>query len=213
MAAPTVDDFIRASHRMAQAGLMRFSSGNLSWRIDDTQVFLTASRSWMERLTADDVVTVNLADGAVTAGQKSPSVESRFHLGILRRRPEVSVVLHFQSPSATALACSAAVSDWNLAVIPEIPYYIGPVGCVGFFMPGSEELAQATIDVMADHDLAMMQNHGLVVVGTSPDDVIQKAGFFELACDILLKNPKAAALSDEAITALTAAGRSGRQGC
>jgi ribulose-5-phosphate 4-epimerase/fuculose-1-phosphate aldolase len=40
---------------------------------------------------------------------------------------------------------------------------------------------------MKDHDLAMMANHGQIVVGKSFDDVIQKAVFFELACEIILR--------------------------
>jgi ribulose-5-phosphate 4-epimerase/fuculose-1-phosphate aldolase len=36
--------------------------------------------------------------------QKKPTVEIRFHSGIMRERDDVNWILHFQSPFATAVA-------------------------------------------------------------------------------------------------------------
>ena len=45
-----------------------------------------------------------LSDGTIIDGAK-PTVEIAFHAGIMRARPDVSVVMHFQTPCATTLAC------------------------------------------------------------------------------------------------------------
>lgn len=164
----------------------------MSWRIDGEVAVVTASRSWLERLTKGDAVLCRIADGEVL-NNKTPSVESRFHLGILRARADVNVVLHFQSPCATAITCSGR-RDYDFSVLPEIPFYIGDIGWVDFLMPGSEELATATIEAAKRHTMVLLQNHGQVVTGNNFDDVIQKACFFELACRILLTNPDAAAI-------------------
>jgi ribulose-5-phosphate 4-epimerase/fuculose-1-phosphate aldolase len=71
-------------------------------------------------------------------------------------------------------------------VIPEIPFYIGAIADVPYLMPGSTDLAAAVTEAMATHDLAQLRHHGQVVAGTDPNDVIQKARFFELACEIVL---------------------------
>ncbi len=157
----------------------------MSWRIDDGRMLVSASRSWMADLTTDQVAMCRVSDGALLAGP-TPSVETVFHAGILRNRPEVNVVLHFQTPFATTLACGdpGAVDYF---VIPEIPYYIGPVGVAPFLPPGSEELAAAVIESMTAHDLTMMANHGQVTVGVGFDDAIQKATFFELACETIVR--------------------------
>jgi ribulose-5-phosphate 4-epimerase/fuculose-1-phosphate aldolase len=56
---------------------------------------------------------------------------------------------------------------------------------------------------MAKHDLAVLDHHGQVTAGKSADDVIQKAVFFELACELVLRSRGAAKpLSPEAIEAL-----------
>lgn len=194
----TIETFVAACRRAGAFGLVRCSSGNMSRRVDDDRMLISASRSWMAELTADQVTVCRISDGTVLAGPR-PSVETVFHAGILRACPEMSVVLHFQTPFATTLACGGEAEKIDYFVLPEIPYYIGPIGIVPYLAPGTPELAAAVVDVMAGHDLAMMANHGQVVVGTSFDDAIQKAVFFELACEIIvLGGPDVRPLSADA---------------
>jgi ribulose-5-phosphate 4-epimerase/fuculose-1-phosphate aldolase len=152
--------------------------------MDDGLMLVTRSRSWLGRLTAQDIAICSIEDGATLNGV-NPTVEVRFHAGILLTRPDVNVVLHYQSPHATALACQRR-RLLNFNVIPEIPFYLGPVGHVPYLPPGSEELADAVVAVMANHDLAVMANHGQVTVARDFDHAVQNAEFFELASQIIL---------------------------
>ena len=198
-----MDAFVGACHEAAARGLMRCSSGNLSWRVGDGRMLVTRTRSWLERLTVDDLAVCSISDGAVLNGVR-PTVELRFHAGILRARPDVNAVLHYQSPHATALACQQR-SHVNFNVIPEIPFYIGPVGRVPYLPPGSEELADAVIEAMTGHDLAIMTNHGQVTAAGDFDHAIQNAEFFELACQIILSSgSNVKPLSAEAVRHLLA---------
>jgi ribulose-5-phosphate 4-epimerase/fuculose-1-phosphate aldolase len=96
-------------------------------------------------------------------------------------------------------------------VIPEIPYYIGPVAWVPYLAPGSHQLASAVTSAMKKHDLAILRNHGLVAVGKTFDEVITKAVFFELACKIILHaGQQLQVLSKEAITELRQKGQANR---
>lgn len=196
--------FACASRRAASYGLMRCSSGNMSFRLDADRMLVKASRCWMSDLTENDIALCRIADGSPLNGKK-PSVEIGFHAGVLRGRPDVNVVLHFQSPAATTLACSEP-QRIDYFAIPEIPYYIGPIGIVPYILPGSPALAVAVVEAMRDHDLAVMANHGLVTAGKDYDDTIQKAVFFELACDIILRaGPSLRPLSPQAAAELGAA--------
>ena len=56
--------------------------------------------------------------------------------------------------------------------------------------PSSKELAEKVVSAVQTHDLVILQNHGQVVLGEDFDDAIQKAGFFELACQILMRQDK-----------------------
>ena len=50
-----LDDFVQACHSVAAHGLLRCSSGNMSFRLDDNRLLATASRSWMESISAEEV--------------------------------------------------------------------------------------------------------------------------------------------------------------
>jgi len=183
-----IAQFVRTCRTAGRRGLVRASSGNLSLRIPGGRMLVTASRSWLGNLTPADVAVCRIADGAQLAGKKA-SVETGFHAGILRARPEVNVVLHFQAPCATTLACRRQGAV-NFFVIPEIPFYIGPVARIPYLPPGSEELARAVIAAMRRHDLALLANHGQVTVARDLEHAIQNAEFFELACEIILRGGK-----------------------
>jgi len=177
--------FLDAAHRAGRYNLLRYSSGNLSCRAGDEKVLLSASRSWLGEIRADQVSLCRLSDEGLIEGPR-PSVEARFHLGILRNRADVNVVFHFQSLAATTFACSDN-PDRDYFVIPEIPFYIGKPAVVPYIQPGTEQLAQAVIDAAGNADMIILRNHGLVTVGKDYNDAMQKAGFFELACQLLLQ--------------------------
>jgi ribulose-5-phosphate 4-epimerase/fuculose-1-phosphate aldolase len=118
------------------------------------------------------------------------------HIGVLKAVAEFDVILHFQSPAATALACGR-FDKYYFDVLPEIPFYIGKVSNVPFAMPGSAELAGSVVEAMADGaGMVVLQNHGLVTGGKHYDEAIQRAVFFEMACDVLLRQKDIVGLSE-----------------
>ena len=194
--------FVDACHKSAEYGLQSFSSGNMSCRVGDGLVLMSASRCWLKEITAEQVAVCDLETGDCVNGL-TPSVESVFHLGILRKRSDVNVVFHFQSPWATAICCGNP-EDLDFYVIPEIPAYIGRPSVVPCLVPGSMELAEATIEAMKASDLAILKNHGFVTVGVDCNDAIQKAGFFELACRVMLTNHDAKTIPPDVLARMDA---------
>ena len=98
-----IQEFLRQAHRVGDAGLTLCSSGNISWRIGD-EALVSGTGSWVPTLPKEKVAVCRVADGEVLNGVK-PSMESGFHLGVLRERPDCDVVLHFQSKYATVVSC------------------------------------------------------------------------------------------------------------
>lgn len=180
-----IEQFIRAAHRIGENKLTICSSGNLSWRIDN-KVIVSGTGSWIPELVADKVAVLDFHTGESLNGVK-PSMESGFHLGVLRARPDINVVLHCQSPFATTIACmKKRPADYN--VIAEVAAYPGSqIAEVPYFRPGSPELAAAVVEAMKEHDGAQLLNHGQVFVGKDFNDAMQKAMFFELGCSIIVR--------------------------
>ena len=144
-----------------------------------------SSRAPARGFLKEKVAVCRLETGEVLNGVK-PSMESGFHLGILRERPDVNVVLHFQSPYATAVACmSEQPKDFN--VTAEVPCHVGAeIPVIPYYRPGSKELAAAVVAAMKEHNSALLRKHGQVVCGKDFDQAFERAMFFEMACRIII---------------------------
>ncbi|MCU6771898.1 L-fuculose phosphate aldolase [uncultured Bacteroides sp.] len=179
-----IEKFISEAHRVGDAGLTICSSGNISWRIGD-EVLLSGTGSWVPSLPKEKVAICKLETGEVLNGVK-PSMENGFHLGVLRERPDVNVVLHFQSPYATAVACMKELpEDYN--VTAEVPCHVGSdIPVVPYYRPGSKELAEGVISALKDHNSVLLKKHGQVVCGKDFDEAFERAMFFEMACRIII---------------------------
>lgn len=179
-----IEEFVAQAHRVGDANLTVCSSGNLSWRIGE-EVLVSGTGSWVPSLTKEKVAHLRLETGEVLNGVK-PSMESGFHLGVLRERPDVNVVLHFQSPYATAVACMKNLPT-NFNVTAEVPCHVGSeIPLIPYYRPGSKELAQAVVAAMKDHNSIMLLKHGQVVCGKDFDEAFERAMFFEMACRIIV---------------------------
>lgn len=179
-----IEEFVQMAHRVGDAGLTICSSGNLSWRIGD-EVLVSGTGSWVPSIRPEQVAHLKLDTGEVLNGVK-PSIESVFHLGVLRERPDQNVVLHFQSPYATTIACMKNRPK-DLNVTAELPLHVGhEIPEIPYMRPGSPELAQAVIDAMKDHNSIFLLKHGQVVCGKDFNQAFERAMFFEMACRIAI---------------------------
>ena len=166
-----IEKFIAEAHRVGDAGLTVCSSGNISWRVGD-KILVSGTGSWVPSLPKEKVSICNL--------------ESVFHMGVLKERPDVNVVLHFQSPYATVVACMKETpKDFN--VTAEVPCHVGEeIPVIPYYRPGSKELAEAVIAAMKDHNSVLLKKHGQVVCGKDFDQAFERAMFFEMACRIII---------------------------
>ena len=179
-----IELFLQQAHRVGDAGLTVCSSGNISWRIGD-EALISGTGSWVPSLQKEKVAICRIATGESLNGVK-PSMESGFHLGIMRERPDVNVVLHFQSPYATAVACMSRLPE-NFNVTAEIPCHVGSeIPVVPYFRPGSAELAGHVKAALKSHDSCLLRKHGQVVCGKDFDEAFERAMFFEMACRIII---------------------------
>ncbi|MDE5611500.1 MAG: class II aldolase/adducin family protein [Odoribacter sp.] len=181
-----IEQFLAAAHKVGDRKLTRCSSGNLSWRIGELAL-VSGTGSWVPELRKEQVSICKIATGECINGVK-PSMESTFHLTVMRNRPDVNVVLHCQSIFATTVACMKNKPD-NFNVTAELPCHCGSeIAIVPYYRPGSPELAKAVCEAMQNHDSVILEKHGQVFVGKDFNDAIEKAEFLEMACEIILRS-------------------------
>ena len=194
------------SRSLFERGYAHGSAGNISARLDDG-VLVSPTNSSMGRLEPERISKLSFS-GVHLSGDK-PSKEAGLHLGVLRARPDAGAAVHLHSIHATILSCLADTNPEN-ALAPITPYLImrvGRVPMVPYFMPGSQELADAVAEKALEHRAVLMANHGFVVVGRSFEDAVMNAEEFEENAKLLvmtrglpvnlLKNADIAALKEK----------------
>jgi methylthioribose-1-phosphate isomerase len=87
-------------------GWMPGTAGNISVRTGETAV-ITGSGLSKGELTADDMVTVTVADSRPVSGRRRPSAETTIHTAIYRAT-NAGAVVHVHAPHATAQSTGAS---------------------------------------------------------------------------------------------------------
>lgn len=161
----------QAACRMAELGLARGSSGNISLRLPKERFLITASGIPYNKLSADQIVKIDYDGEPSCAG--IPSSEWRMHAAIYRRRPDVQAIVHTHSPFATA----AAIALTSLPVMhDEGKILFGEALSVSVHAPpGTWKLAKATADAIAGGKAALISHHGAIAVGPTLQEALLMA--------------------------------------
>lgn len=161
----------RTAQRMANLGLVRGSSGNVSLRIGE-RILITASAIPYKDLTARQVIEIDYK-GERYSGSGSPSSEWRMHTAIYRARKDIQAIVHTHSPFATA----AAISLTELSMEnDEGKLLFGDTIPVARHKPaGSWELADAAVDALSDGKAVLLACHGVVAVGSRLEEALALA--------------------------------------
>lgn len=168
-------EIIATCLRMNREGINQGTSGNVSVRWHDGML-ITPSGIPYDELRDADIVFVT-ADGDHAAGDR-PSSEWRFHLAILRSRPEVGAVVHTHSIHATALAMRGME-------IPAAHYMIAAAGgenirCAPYATFGTRELSDLAVAALDGRRACLLANHGVIATGPDLRKALWLAGEVEV---------------------------------
>ncbi|WP_201004009.1 class II aldolase/adducin family protein [Paenibacillus glycanilyticus] len=159
------------------------TSGNISARINDEQMIITASGTFMGNLSEEDFAEVNIVTGN-TEGKRKASKETPFHLGIYRERKDVGAVLHSSPFYTTMFSCADEPILSELFI--ETMYYLENIAYVDYYHPGTQELADAITEQAGKANIIMMRNHGVVVYDDTIDEALMRLETLEMACRMIV---------------------------
>jgi L-fuculose-phosphate aldolase len=153
-------EMIAACRRLNAAGLNTGTSGNLSVRCGK-EVLITPSGIAYEEMRPEEIVEMDFSGRYY--GDYLPSSEWRFHLDILKARPDASVVLHSHAPFCSAVACCRLD-------IPPIHYMVATAGgdtikCSGYALFGTPDLSREALAALGPRNACLLANHGVIVLG------------------------------------------------
>jgi L-fuculose-phosphate aldolase len=176
-----------ASRRLAAAGLVRGTSGNVSAR-DGERVAVTPTGAVLGELLAEEVAVVDLS-GEQLDGPLAPTSELDLHLAVYARF-ESGAVVHTHAPRATAIAC---VRDELPAIHYEMLALGGAVRVAPYATFGTPELAEGAVAALEGRAAALLANHGTVTHGPDLTAAMNATELLEWAAELYLR---ASALGD-----------------
>lgn len=163
-------------------GLATPRGGNVSARVKGSGNFwITPTGVFKVDLKPSDLVKVTL-DGKVLSGRLKPSVETPMHSSIYRTRSDVLAVIHAHSPLTLGVALAGVEIK---PATPESFLQVGEVPVVQFDISGTEELASKVVEVLRSHNVAVMQNHGVVAVGRTLFEALNRLEIVEFTARIM----------------------------
>ncbi|WP_345830508.1 L-fuculose-phosphate aldolase (plasmid) [Pantoea sp. BRR-3P] len=171
-------DIINTCLKMSAMGLNQGTSGNISVRFENGMLITPTSVPY-EDLRLDDIVYVDM-NGAAEPG-KNPSSEWRFHLDILKSKPEENVVLHNHAISATAVAVMNKE-------IPAIHYMVAAAGgnvipCAPYATYGTQQLSEYAVNALQGYKATLLQHHGMITTAKT----LEKALWLAQEVEVLAK--------------------------
>ena len=151
---------IEVGRRLAEAGLVRESEGNLSIRLDHSRCLVTATGSELGSLTPSELVEVEI--GCTSIPQRATS-EAKLHLGIYSNRPDLAAVVHAHPPRLLHLDARGKLPLWRR--LEDRGRKLGSVVAVEYHAEGTESLARATASALKIAKACVLREHGAVTVG------------------------------------------------
>jgi L-fuculose-phosphate aldolase len=177
-----MQDVVEVVHDMDRSGLTEGTAGNVSARTAEGDVVLTPTALRYQEMTTQDLIVCDL-DGQITLGARLPTTEIDLHLACLRRHPEIRAVVHTHAIHASMFAVTQQPIP---CVLEEFEYYVGgDVLVAPYHRTGTAELGDSVAALLGDRAAALIANHGLVVVGSSPEEALQLTKLVERAARIV----------------------------
>jgi len=156
-------EIIEKCRWMNAEGLNQGTSGNISARFGE-RMLITPSAIPYDAVTPEMIAAMPIdGDYGSFEGPRNPSSEWRFHLDIMRARPEIGAIVHTHSTYATIIAITRRE-------IPACHYMIAAFGgptirCAPYARYGTPELSIHAVEALKDRLGCLLGSHGMIALG------------------------------------------------
>lgn len=166
--------------RLYRQGLTTTSGGNISCRCSAGRVAITASKLDKAELAAAGVGVVALGSGECLTPGLSLSIETGMHLAIYRRQPAVQAIVHAHPVTASAF-CAVRGVALETTLTAEAYALLGTPTFIPYALMGTDDLATRVADGMGESVCLLLENHGVLAVGTTLLEAFDRLELLEVA--------------------------------
>ena len=184
-----------------------YTWGNVSG-ISDDRKYMVIKPSGVDYagMSPDDMVVVSIETGEKVEGKWNPSSDTKTHLALYRKYPEIKGIVHTHSTNAVAFA--QAGIDIPALGTTQADYFYGDIPCARELTKGEVEsdyeanTGKVIVETIENRRLdpiavpgIVVKNHGPFAWGKSPENAVYNAVVMEKVAEMDLKtlmlNPNA----------------------
>ncbi len=161
-------DLVAVASLCYERGYICGTEGNFSLRLDGRFILTTPAGTCKGRLSPADLIKLELDDEGVPCaesleGAARPSTELSMHLTALKERSDVQAIVHAH-PTVT-VGFSVAGRELSICILPEVVSSLGFIPVAPYGIPGTEEVSASIEPYLADHDVIVLDHHGILTFG------------------------------------------------
>jgi L-fuculose-phosphate aldolase len=149
--------------RLYEQKLTTTSGGNVSRKVDNV-ILITASQTDKAKITAREVGILSI-EGENLTPELKPSMESKMHLALYQKRPEIVAIVHAHPVFATSFAITGKEILTNLA--GEARAVLGTPVFANYSLMGTQEFADIVATAGTTSNVILLENHGVITLGKS----------------------------------------------
>lgn len=157
---------IKVGRRLSETGFAIAKSGNISCRLDQDNILITATGTILGSLTEEDIVKFNLTANKCDSA-KPPSSELPLHSLVYKNFPARAVV-HAHPPLINGYF---SVNSSLKALTFETKLYLGDVPVIEQDTPTVTK-PEMVIEALKGNNLVVLKNHGAVAMGNTFDEAL-----------------------------------------
>jgi len=176
------ESLINAGRILASEDQGDYIFGHVTARIpgDDAHFLMKPHQIGLEEITPDNLITINL-EGEKVAGDYPRHIEVFIHSEILRVRPDIGAMVHTHAPNAVAFSALdrplQAIGHEGALFHSGIPVFSETADLIV-----DQTRGKAVARAIADSDVLIMRNHGIVTAGRTIEEATVLALWLERAC-------------------------------
>ena len=180
---------------LMERGYLKATEGNISVRVPGQQAFaITPSNYDYAKMKMEDVCVLT-DDLEQLEGKRKPSIESAMHAAVYQARPDVHAIIHTHQPYASALGI---MNKPIPHLFDEQVRYLGRSVEIIPYAPSGTPFLKKNVrkKVTGGNNAFILQNHGVLVFGVTPQQAIHNMALLEKCALVYLL----ALLNDEKIS-------------
>ncbi|WP_273325851.1 class II aldolase/adducin family protein [Vallitalea guaymasensis] len=182
MDVTAIKEILEVCERLDKKGMVNAYEGNISIKRDGF-IYVTPTGKNKAFLKEEMIAVYEEKTMKQVAGIYPASSEFPLHLCAYKERPDIESVIHCHAPYLTAYSlCNKPIES---RAYPEMIGNFKKIEVAEYGTPGGKDIFKGVKPLIAKKDIVIMANHGMIAVGKTVYDAMNKSEAAEAIAKVL----------------------------